>query len=334
MKSKVFDCAARMATMADPLFDQINRRCREVRQQGRDLIDLGQAVPDFSPPNALQQAVTDALPEPRTHHYTADLGIPELRNAVAEHLQATFGVNGIGAENIVITAGANHGFQTACICLIDTGDRVGLLSPYFVNHHMAIQGCGGVPVEIMPDEEFCYSKDTIRDAVRRHDLRAIVLVNPSNPTGKAYSKEELLDILEVCRECDLLLLSDEVYREFVYGDAEMVSIGSLPGACEHAGDIRQLFQGVRYDGMARRLDVRSGNADTASAEGSGLFRYLRTAHLSNRRRRGPAEAAGLRTAVSFQLQSSSADIDRRTSASRSNQGLRGAGCLLCVVSIT
>jgi len=234
MPSLPWRAASQIRTMAEAAFAEINRQCDRVRNDGNDLIDLGQAVPDFPPPPDLARTVSAALSEPAIHRYTADLGLPDLRQAVAEHLRTIYGARDVSGENIVVTAGANQAFQSACICLFEPGDHVGLLSPLFLNHQMAVQGCGGIPVEILPDDDFRYPPQMLREAVRRNQLRGLVVVNPSNPTGKVYSAEELTGLLDVCRECGIPLLCDEVYRAFVYGESRMTSIGSLPHGHEHA----------------------------------------------------------------------------------------------------
>jgi aminotransferase len=172
------------------------------------------------------------LDDPNIHLYTPDLGLPELREAIAGSIRARFGAASVQAENIVVTAGANHAFLLVCSVLLEEGDRVGLLSPYFLNHKMAVEGCGGITVEINPDEDGCYSAESVERALVENDLRALVVVNPSNPTGKVFSRQELQVLLDLCREHRVWLVADEVYSSFVYPPLKMVSLASLPDAAD------------------------------------------------------------------------------------------------------
>ena len=219
-------------SMMDSPIDRLNQHCHRLVRQGKDMINLGQAVPGFAPPSILVEKTIEALGDPDVHLYTSDLGLPALRQAVANHLQQVYHVSTARPEEIVITAGANHAFLLACACLFEPGDRVGLLSPFFLNHHMSIHGRGATAIEILPDQNFCYSEDQLDQAIRQHQLRALVVVNPCNPTGKVFSKAELTTLLGVCQRHGIWLISDEVYSAFVYDGVPMVSVGSLPGAAE------------------------------------------------------------------------------------------------------
>jgi aminotransferase len=118
--------------------------------------------------------------------------------------------------------------------MINDGDAVGLLSPYFLNHVMTVQGIGGRTIELLPDENFAYDPSEIGRAIEHHRLKAVVIVNPSNPTGKSFSRQELGGICDACRKTGTWIVSDEVYRRFDYSETGHTSVLSIPGTEENA----------------------------------------------------------------------------------------------------
>ena len=218
--------------MAMPCIVQLNRRRMALEAQGIPVLNAGQAIPDFLPPEAALKDWKSAMELPQSHGYTADEGLASLRAAVARSLCRDFGYNAVGEEEILITAGANHAFTILCTLLLEPGSAVGLLSPYFLNHQMAVKGSGGRVVEIAPDGDFNYAGDHVERAVEAHQLRAIAVVNPSNPTGKVFTGPELAGLMDLCKRHQIYFICDEVYRSFVYPPQTMVSAGSLPGAGE------------------------------------------------------------------------------------------------------
>jgi aminotransferase len=205
--------------------DRINAVRLDLEAQGLSIVNLGQAIPDFPPPGIVNRTVLDALQKPNIHRYTADPGLPELRGALARFL-------GAQPEEIIVTAGANHAFLLACTALLEKNEQFCVLSPFFLNHRMTVEGCGGTIREILPDNGFTYPMDQVEQAIAAPRVRALVIVNPSNPTGKVFSREELQAMLKLCKKHRVWLICDEVYGEFVYPPAQMVSAGSLPGASE------------------------------------------------------------------------------------------------------
>jgi len=224
--------SSRILRVVDAPIDALNRERIRLERLGGPIFNLGQAIPDFPPPPIVREATIRALDDPNIHLYTPDPGLPELREAIAGSIRARFGAASVQAENIVVTAGANHAFLLVCSVLLGEGDRVGLLSPYFLNHKMAVEGCGGITVEINPDEDGRYSAESVERALVENDLRALVVVNPSNPTGKVFSRQELQVLLDLCREHRVWLVADEVYSSFVYPPLKMVSLASLPDAAD------------------------------------------------------------------------------------------------------
>ena len=228
------DPAARVLDMVDAPVDSLNQERLRLESQGRNIINLGQAIPDFGPPPEVMLSFRESLNDDALHRYTPDAGLAELRAAVAASLGPKANGEPVSADEIIITAGANHAFMVACAALINDGDAVGLLSPYFLNHIMTVQGIGGRPIELLPDESFAYIPSDIERAIKDYGLKVLTIVNPSNPTGKSFSREEVAGICDACRKTGAWIFSDEVYRRFNYSPAGHTSVLSIPGTEENA----------------------------------------------------------------------------------------------------
>jgi aspartate/methionine/tyrosine aminotransferase len=210
-----------------PPFDPLNRRAAELRAAGHHVISLGQAVPFFPPPDAALRAARAALDTPDVNRYATDPGLPGLRNALAERLAVIAGTS-INGDDVVITAGANHGFTLALMTLVDPGDEVILPAPYFTNHQMAIAALGAIPVEapIADRATFDVRWTDIEPHVTRR-TKAVVLCNSSNPTGAPIDASEGLQIVLQAASRRLVVFSDETYMHFVYDGAHW-SAASAP----------------------------------------------------------------------------------------------------------
>jgi aminotransferase len=193
-----------------PPFDPLNRRAAELRTQGHQVISLGQAVPFFGPPAEALAAGRAALETPDVHRYVTDQGLPALRRALGERL-------GVTGHELVITAGANHAFALVHATVVNPGDEVILPGPYFTNHWMMSAFLGATPVEapVADRETFSVRWTDIEPHVTTR-TRAIVLCNPSNPTGAPIEAAEGERILSEAASRGLIVISDETYRQFVY----------------------------------------------------------------------------------------------------------------------
>jgi aminotransferase len=210
-----------------PPFDPLNVRAAALRAQGHRVISLGQALPFFPPPASALRAAEASLLAPDVHSYSTDPGRPSLRRVLADRL-AQHGVQ-CGFEDLVITAGANHGFATALTTLVSPGEEVVLAAPYFTNHHMQVRAAGAVAVEapLADQKTYCLTWDDLAPAVTSR-TRAVVLCNPSNPTGAPVAAVHGERIVRELADRDIFVISDETYMQFVY-DADHWSAASVPG---------------------------------------------------------------------------------------------------------
>jgi aminotransferase len=209
--------SARASALVLPPFDVINQQAEALRAQGHHVISLGQAVPGFGPPPAAIDAARRALLEPTTHRYSADAGRVGLRDALAAAFAREHAIDA-QPDELIITAGGNQAFMLAVMTLLDAGDEVVLVSPYFVNHEMAIRAAGATPIEAPLTEENGFAarwNDIVGHLTER--TRAVVLCTPSNPTGAVIERTELTRIVRELAARQIMLISDETYLHFVDG---------------------------------------------------------------------------------------------------------------------
>lgn len=213
---------SRIHNITLPPFDPLNARAAELRAAGHRVISLGQAVPYFPPPAAALSAARAAIDVPDVNRYASDPGILSLREALGQRL-------GVAADDLVMTAGANHAFTLALNTLVDAGDEVIVQAPYFTNHHGAIIAAGATPIEAALADRSTF-------ALRWSDIaphvtprtRAVVLCNPSNPTGAPVDARDGEQVVRELAHRGIVVISDETYMHFVYDGAHW-SAASVAG---------------------------------------------------------------------------------------------------------
>lgn len=210
-----------------PQFDLLNDIAAKWRHKGADVITLGQGLPGFDPPAVALDALRAAVGDGSSHIYSADAGIPELREALAGSLQP-LGAAVDPARELIITAGGNQALQLALTTLIDAGDEVVLASPFFLNHEMAVRSVAGVPVEapVPAARGFVPAWDDLLPHMTAN-TRALILVTPSNPTGAITPPGKLERIVSECAARGVVVFVDETYLRFAY-DNEPFTVLSLP----------------------------------------------------------------------------------------------------------
>ena len=196
--------------------------------QGIDVIDLGQGLPDFSTPSNICGAGITAINEGRTR-YTANSGIPELRDTIAAHYGSLYGVEYDRSETI-ITCGGKHALYSAFQALVEEGDEVIIPTPYWVSFPAQVRLAGGHPVfvDAREDDGFVVSAQDI-DQACSEKTKAIILNTPSNPSGAVIPSSVLTDIASIAIDRDLVIVVDETYDRFLYDDAvhsSPLSLGS------------------------------------------------------------------------------------------------------------
>jgi N-succinyldiaminopimelate aminotransferase len=194
-------------------------------------INLGQGFPDTDGPEEVREAAVRALREGRGNQYPPGPGVPELRTAIVAHQQRRYGLSYDPDAEVLVTAGATEAIAAALLALVEPGDEVVALEPYYDSYAASIAMAGGtrVPVTLRPDAgAFRLDLDELRAAVTPR-TRLLLVNTPHNPTGTVLTRAELTAIAELAVERDLLVVTDEVYEHLVYDEAEHVPLATLPG---------------------------------------------------------------------------------------------------------
>lgn len=197
-------------------------------------INLGQGFPDTDGPEEIREAAVRALRDGRGNQYPPGPGVPELRSAIAAHQLRRYGLSWDPDTEVLVTAGATEAIAASLLALLEPGDEVVALEPYYDSYAASIAMAGGrrVPVTLRPHEgAFRLDLDELRAAVT--DRTRLLLINtPHNPTGTVLTRAELAAVAELAVERDLLVVTDEVYEHLVFDDAEHTPLATFPGMRE------------------------------------------------------------------------------------------------------
>jgi N-succinyldiaminopimelate aminotransferase len=194
-------------------------------------INLGQGFPDTDGPAEIAAAAADAVLTGRGNQYPPGPGVPELRTAIAAHQKRFYGIDLDPDTEVLVTAGATEAIAAALLALLEPGDEVIALEPYYDSYAacIAMAGARRVPITLRAPD-FRPDLDAMRDAVTDR-TRLILLNTPHNPTGMVATRDELTEIARLAIERDLLVVTDEVYEHIVF-DGEHIPISTLPGMRE------------------------------------------------------------------------------------------------------
>jgi len=193
-----------------------------------DVISLGIGEPDFTTPEPVVQAGIASLQGGETH-YTSNSGRLELRTGLTDYIVQTYRVSYDPAEELVITVGVSEALYLALNAVLDPGDEVIIPTPCFVSYQAEAILAGGVPIEVptFAQNDFQLQADALEAAITPR-TKAILISSPNNPTGAAATRSALLDVARLAEQHDLVVISDELYDQLVYG-VEHVCFASLPG---------------------------------------------------------------------------------------------------------
>jgi aminotransferase len=220
-----------LAEHVDTLRPSSIRRFFDIADRMKDVISLGIGEPDFSTPEPILQAGIRSLLAGDTH-YTSNAGRMELRLALAEHLQKLYGVSYNPESEIVITVGVSEALYLALNALLNIRDEVIVVTPCFVSYQAEVRLARGVVVEVgtYMEDNFQLRAEALEAAITPR-TKAILIGYPSNPTGAVATRESLLEVARIAEKYDLVVISDELYDQLVYG-ASHVCFAALPGARE------------------------------------------------------------------------------------------------------
>lgn len=216
-----------------PPISEVKRWLAERPQDGRGLIDLCQAVPDYAPPLELTEYLASLLSDPLMSKYSPDEGLPEVRASICAYYGRKYGAE-LTADNFCLTIGASQAFWLAIVTLCCAGDEVIVQTPYYFDHPMALDilGVRGVYAPFVETEGGLPNPATIESLITER-TRAILIVSPSNPTGAVTPTETIRELFEVARRHNIALILDETYSEFIPGGVRPHELFSDPGWGDH-----------------------------------------------------------------------------------------------------
>ena len=210
-------------------------------------VNLGQGFPDTDGPAEIAQAAADAIMAGRGNQYPPGAGIPQLREAIADHQRRFYGLDVDPDREVLVTAGATEAIAAALLALVEPGDEVIAFEPYYDSYAACIAMAGGVRVPVtLRAPDFRPDLDALRAAITDR-TRLILLNSPHNPTGSVFTRAELTAIAELACSHDLLVISDEVYEHMVFS-GEHVPVCTLPGMAQRTATISSAAKTFSFTG--------------------------------------------------------------------------------------
>ncbi|SHI48650.1 pyridoxal phosphate-dependent aminotransferase [Streptomyces sp. 3214.6] len=210
-------------------------------------VDIASGVPVHDPPDTVLTAAATAMRTGR-NQYAPAAGTPALRRAVARHLRRTRGVDVDPDHEITITSGATEGALVALLAAVDPGDEVILPEPYFESYPGTVRLLGAVPRPVrLSGAGWRLDPDAIRAAITPR-TRAILLNTPHNPTGRVFTADEMLALVEICVRHGIVCITDEVYDNFVFDPAGMTSPLNLAQARDHSIVVGSFSKSLQMSG--------------------------------------------------------------------------------------
>lgn len=201
----------------------ITQKARELKAAGFDVVSMSTGEPDFDTPDHIKQAAIDAINRGETK-YTTVAGIPELRRAICKKFERENGLV-YDESQIIVATGAKHVIYHALRATLNDGDEVIIPSPYWVSYPEMVGLCGGIPVTLSTHMEhnFKVQADDLQAAITPK-TRWVFLNSPSNPSGAAYTRDELQDLTDVLVDFPhVLIMTDDMYEHLVYDNFEFTT---------------------------------------------------------------------------------------------------------------
>ncbi|HEX2903755.1 MAG TPA: pyridoxal phosphate-dependent aminotransferase [Jatrophihabitans sp.] len=285
----------RIAAIAESATLAVDAKAKALKAAGRPVIGFGAGEPDFPTPDYIVEAAIAAARDPKNHRYTPVGGLPELKEAVAAKTLRDTGYQ-VSAGQVLITNGGKQAVYNTFATLLDPGDEVLLVAPYWTTYPEAIALAGGVPVPVLADETSGYLASVQQlEAARTPRTKVLLFVSPSNPSGAVYPPAQVAEIGRWAAEHGLWVVTDEIYEHLVYGDNVMSSIAT---EAPELGDRVVVLNGVAktYAMTGWRVGWMIGPADVIKAAAN--LQSHATSNVSNVAQRAAlAAVSGDLTAV-------------------------------------
>jgi N-succinyldiaminopimelate aminotransferase len=251
--------SARLRPFTSTIFAEITELARRT-----EAINLGQGFPDTDGPEGMLHAARQAISD-GVNQYPPGAGEPDLRAAVSEHRYKHYGIEHDPDSEILITVGATEAIAAAMLAFIEPGDEVVLIEPYYDSYPAAVAMAGGVhrTVRLLQGaNRFELDVTGLRAAIGPR-TRAVLLNSPHNPTGTVLTDEELAAVADVCREHDLIAVTDEVYEHLLFDGLVHTPLATFPGMAERTLSISSC--GKSFSATGWKIGWACGPAELVAA---------------------------------------------------------------------
>ncbi|RKX32649.1 MAG: pyridoxal phosphate-dependent aminotransferase [Candidatus Zixiibacteriota bacterium] len=242
---------------------RINAKAKAMKADGVDVIDFSVGEPDFPTPTDIKNAGKKAIDDNFTK-YTANDGIPELKAAIRARMKEDHGLEYSNKE-VIVSSGAKHSLYNLMVAILNRDEEVIIPAPYWVSYPQQVLMVKGKPVIVPTKEEngFCLTPEELK-ANLNFNTKAIIINNPSNPTGSAYTRDQLKEICEIAAAEGLIIIADEIYEKVIYDDYRFTSVASLG---DRIKEKTVIINGVSksYSMTGWRIGYAAGPAEIISA---------------------------------------------------------------------
>lgn len=213
--------------VGESLTYQFAQAAVEMKAQGREIISLGLGEPDFETPDYVKKATIEAMESGYTH-YSASQGLPELRGLIAERANADYSAS-FDASEVIVLPGIKSAVYMALASILEPFDEVVNITPCYVSYPPMIKLAEPTAeiFNISMNKDYTLDIEAFKKTINRN-TKCILLNTPHNPTGAVFSKDDIEEIISVCLENDVYIISDEVYEKLVYTETEHVSFAKYP----------------------------------------------------------------------------------------------------------
>ena len=225
----------------------MSRLSRELKQQGKDVISLSLGEPDFNTPDFIKNSAVQAIND-NFSHYTPVPGILELRKSICEKFYRDNNLE-FNENQIVVSTGAKQSIANVCLSLLDKGDEVILLAPYWVSYFEIVKLCGAQPIVVESKIENNF-KSSVKEIEKKisNKTKLLIFSSPCNPSGSVYSKKELVLMADMLKKYDnLFVISDEIYEHINFTN-EHYSFGLIDSMKDRTITVNGVSKGFAMTG--------------------------------------------------------------------------------------
>ncbi len=276
----------RIAAIAPSATLKVDGKAKALKAEGRPVISYAAGEPDFATPAHVIDAALEAVRDPKNHKYTANTGLPELREAIAAKTARDSGLE-VPVNRIIVTNGGKQAVFESINAIVGEGDEVLLPTPAWTSYPEVIKLAGGTTVEVFAGADQGY-KVTVEqlEAARTPATKAMLFVSPSNPTGAVYTAKETRAIGEWALANNVWVIADEIYQNLTYGGVKATSIveavPALADSCILVNGVAKSFAmtGWRVGWMVAPEDVIAGAANLQSHLTSNVNNIAQRAALA------------------------------------------------------